>query len=234
MLEMSFGNFDNIIVLDTETTGIDHKRDEIIELAAIRAARGSKGFEIEDEFDLLIQLSPGKKLPGLITNLTGISERQLLDEGVSKAAACARLTGMLECENTLLAAYNAQFDLCFIYYLLDSFGKAEVLKNVKMLDAMTVYKDRRPYPHKLSDAVEAYSLKTQNTHRAVDDARATLELLREMEKESGDLARYINLFGYNPRYGVSGQKISSVKYMPQPYFMTGKLYENAPLGRDVE
>lgn len=101
-------------------------------------------------------------------------------------------------ERTLIVAYNAQFDLCFLYYFLAQFGMADVLRGAKMLDALTVYKDRRPFPHKLCNAVDAYQLKTQNTHRAIDDARATLELLAAMEQEEQDLERYVNLFGYNP------------------------------------
>ena len=118
--------------------------------------------------------------------------------------------------------------LCFLYFFLHRFGKAEILKGIKMLDAMTVYKDRRPYPHKLQNAIDAYGLVTQNTHRAVDDARATLELLYAMAAERDDLDRYINLFGYNPKYGVSGPRISSVRYIPQGYHETQKLYEKEP------
>ena len=38
-----------------------------------------------------------------------------------------------------------------------------MLKGAQMLDALTIYKDRRPFPHKLCNAVDAYQLKTQNT-----------------------------------------------------------------------
>lgn len=217
--------FENIIVLDVETTGIDHKGDEIIELAALRVeSRGAEG-EIADDFDYFVRLSPGRRLPEFITNLTGITETQLEQEGVSKAAAAERIAGMLSCSKPLVVAYNAQFDLCFLYYLLAREGRADALRNIKMLDALTVYKDRRPYPHKLADAVEAYALQAQNTHRAIDDARAALELLYAMEEEWDDLPRYINLFGYNPRYGVSGPRISSIRYLPQPYDAAEKLYD---------
>jgi DNA polymerase-3 subunit epsilon len=46
-----------------------------------------------------------------------------------------------------------------------------------------------------------------------------------MWKEMDDLVHYVNLFGYNPKYGVSGSKISSVKYLPQGYERTKRLYE---------
>lgn len=227
MLNGLFEQFDNLIVLDVETTGLDPRRDDIIELAALRLERRGEDTVAADEFDLLLRLSPGRRLPFQITQLTGISESQLAEEGVPKAEACARLGEMLSCPRPLIVAYNAQFDLCFLYYLLEREGGAGLLKAVKMLDALTVYKDRRPYPHKLGDAVAAYALKTQNTHRAIDDARATLELLQAMEAEQDDLARYINLFGYNPKYGVSGARISSVRYLPQGYEPVGKLYERS-------
>ena len=89
---------------------------------------------------------------------------------------------------------------------------------------MTVYKDRRPFPHKLCKAIEAYCLDAQNSHRAIDDTLATYELLKAMDAECDDLDCYINLFGYNPKYGVSGQRVSSVTYLPQGYHNTEKLY----------
>lgn len=224
-LQSLLKEFENIIVLDVETTGIDHKGDEIIELAALRIECRDGGAEIAEEFDYFVRLSAGRRLPPEITDLTGITEEQLETEGVSKAEAASRLAGMLACPAPLVVAYNAQFDLCFLYYLLAREGRADVLKGIRMLDALTVYKDRQPYPHKLCNAVEAYALQTQNTHRAIDDARATVELMYAMEAERDDLPRYINLFGYNPRYGVSGPKISSIRYLPQPYNVRKPLYE---------
>lgn len=224
MLDSLSARFENIVVLDVETTGIDCRRDEIIELAALRVETASKTVEPAEEFDRFIRLSEGRVLPKVITELTGITESQL-EQGDSKIQAGRRFVDILSHPSTLVIAYNAQFDLCFLYYFLHREGMAEALKDIKMLDALTVYKDRRPYPHKLSDAVAAYSLKTQNTHRAIDDAKATLELMNAMAEEKDDLDRYINLFGYNPRYGVSGPKISSIKYLPQPYDSIKKLYE---------
>lgn len=227
MLDSLFARFDSIIVFDIETTGIDHKGDEIIELAALQMEMGPLGTPVAvDEFDLLIHLSPGRTLPEEIVKLTGITPQQLESEGVAKEHAAERLAGMLEsCQRPLLVAYNAQFDLCFVYYFLAAFGKAALLKKAKMLDALTVYKDRRPYPHKLFHAIEAYSVEAENTHRAIDDTKAAWEVLCAMEREEPDLEKYINLFGFNPKFGVSGPRISSIRYVPQPYRMSGKLYE---------
>ena len=65
--------FDRIVVFDTETTGIEFGRDEIIELGA--AAFSAEGET--DCMDLLLRLSPGRTLPPFITQLTGITEEQL-------------------------------------------------------------------------------------------------------------------------------------------------------------
>ena len=55
--------FDRIVVFDTETTGIEFGRDEIIELAA--AAYSAEG--ATDGMYLLLRLSPGRTLPPFIT-----------------------------------------------------------------------------------------------------------------------------------------------------------------------
>ena len=217
--------FDRIVVFDTETTGIDFQEDEIIELGAVcLTAEGETG-----SMDDLIRLTPGRALPPFITDLTGITPEQLEAEGVEKSAAAEHFCHLLEgAERPLIAAYNAQFDLSFLYYLLRPFGKAAVLVRPRFLDLLTVYRDRRDYPHKLCDAIEAFRLgeTTVNSHRAVDDARAALALLGAMEAERDDLDRYIDLFGTHPKYGISGKPISSVTYRPQPYQRLRPLYES--------
>ena len=65
--------FDRIVVFDTETTGIDFVRDEIIELGAVSLEAG----EERKSMDCLIRLSPGRTLPPFITDLTGITPEQL-------------------------------------------------------------------------------------------------------------------------------------------------------------
>lgn len=225
MLEKLFAKYRAIVVLDTETTGIDHRKDEIIELAALRMEKRGSDVVTVDRFDLLIRLSEGKRIPPFIADLTGITEADLTCEGVSKETAGERICHLLAGEKVLVVAYNAQFDLCFLYYLLQRQGRAGVLRGVEMLDALTVYKDRRPYPHKLSNAIEAYGLQGENSHRALDDAMATVELLAAMEQEYDDLINYVNLFGYHPKYGISGPKIGSVRYEPQHYNNTKRLYE---------
>ena len=216
--------FDRIVVFDTETTGIEFGQDEIIELGA--AAYTPAG--AAESMDLFIRLSPGRMLPPFITQLTGITPEQLEREGMEKADACDAFCALLGAgERTLLAAYNAQFDLNFLYHFLRPFGRVEVLRVPRFLDVLTVYRDRRDYPHKLCDAIAAYGLEDQavNSHRAVDDARAAAVLLGAMAEERDDLLQYVDLFGYSPKYGVSGRRIASVAYRPQSYQRLHPLYE---------
>ena len=180
---------------------------------------------VVQEYDELIALSPGGFVPPKIEELTGISTQDLREKGLPKTRVARDIAEMIT-GNTLLLAYNAHFDLSFLYYFLLRHGDPMILKGKDKLDLLTVYKDRRPYPHKLCNAIDAYGLtgKVVNSHRAVDDCVATVAVMEEMEKEKADLERYVNLFGYNPKFGVDGKPIGSVTYKPQPYNSTQPLY----------
>ena len=221
-----FPAFDTLIVLDTETTGVNAQHDEIIELGAVRLRRDGADFVTDAELSCLIQLPTGWTVPPMIERITGISQAMLDGEGIGRREAAERLHAFMSGEKILCVAYNAQFDLSFLYYFLARFGLAGCLRGPKYLDALTVYRDRRPYPHKLENAIAAYQLGeiAVNSHRAIDDAKATVCLLEAMAAEENDLDRYVNLFGYNPRYGVSGKPIGSITYCAQSYDPHPPLY----------
>lgn len=214
--------YDSLVVLDVETSGLNPNYNEIIELAAARI----EGDAVVERYDQFIRLSPGVRLERKIIDLTGITPEDLEAEGVAKADGCRDLQALLSHGKTLVVAYNAQFDLGFLKSFLQKDGDPAPLDDADYLDALTVFKDRRPYPHKLRDAIEAYNLggKVVNSHRAIDDVLATVEVLAAMAAERDDLPNYINLFGYNPKYGVSGQPLAKVLYAPQPYTRRPPLY----------
>ena len=224
-LDSLFSKYDRLVIFDTETTGLQYARDEIIEFAAIVVERPGGVPTVIREYDELVELSPGGCVPPEIQKLTGITDQDIRERGIPKARVCRDIADMVA-GNTLLVAYNAHFDLCFLFYLLLRSGDPAILKGKDKLDLLTVYKDRRSYPHKLCNAIEAYGLsgKVVNSHRAVDDVVATVEVMKEMEKERNDLMRYVNLFGYNPKYGIEGKPIGSVTYKAQPYNPTQPLY----------
>ena len=225
-LSALFAKYDRLVLFDTETTGLLYNRDEIIEFAAVVVEQANGIPTVIREYDELVSLSPGMFVPPKIEQLTGISTQDIRERGLPKTRICRDIAEMIQ-GNTLLLAYNAHFDLSFLFYMLLRDGDPAILKGKDKLDLLTVYKDRRPYPHKLCSAIEAYGLtgKVVNSHRAVDDVIATVAVMEEMEKEKDDLLRYVNLFGYNPKYGIEGKAIGSVTYKPQPYNPRVPLYE---------
>ena len=224
-LESLFAKYERLFLFDTETTGLEYSRDEIIEFAAVVVERQNGQAVVVKEYDELIALSPGGFVPPNIQELTGISNEDLQERGISKKQLCRDISEMLQ-GNTLLLAYNAHFDLSFLYYLLLRDGDVGILKGKDKLDLLTVYKDRHSYPHKLCNAIEVYSLADQvvNSHRAVDDVIATVAVMKAMEAEKDDLECYVNLFGFHPKYGVSGKPIGSITYKPQRYDPIVPLY----------
>ena len=225
MLDTLFAKYDRLMLFDTETTGLTFSRDEIIEFAAVVVERRNGELVITREYDELITLSPGMTVPPEIENLTGISNQDILERGIPKEQLCKDIAEMIA-GNTLILAYNAHFDLSFLFYLLLRSGDPTILKGKDKLDLLTVYKDRHSYPHKLCHAIDVYGLagKVVNSHRAVDDVLATVEVMKCMELEKADLENYVNLFGYNPKYGIAGKAIGSVTYKPQRFDPPAPLY----------
>ena len=226
MFDALFAKYDKLVLFDTETTGLEYSRDEIIEFAAVVVERMDGAVRVTREYDELITLSPGGFVPPQIEQLTGITNQDIAEKGIPKEQLCRDIADMVQ-GNTLLLAYNAHFDLSFLFYLLLRNGDPTILKGKDKLDLLTVYKDRKPYPHKLCHAIEAYDLQDQvvNSHRAVDDVLATVAVMEAMEKEKDDILYYVNLFGYNPKYGISGKPIGSVTYKPQRYDPVAPLYD---------
>ena len=221
-----FERYDRLLILDTETTGLNYSRDEVIEFSAVAVEKGIGSHAIVAEYDQLVSLSPGGFVPPKIEQLTGISTQDLREKGVPKTRVCRDIAELIA-GNTLLLAYNAHFDLSFLFYMLLRDGDPRILKGKDKLDLLTVYRDRREFPHKLCNAIEAYGLsgKVVNSHRAIDDVIATVAVMEAIEAERAALDKYINLFGYNPKYGVDGKPIGTVTYKPQGYRPGKPLYE---------
>ncbi|MBE6923715.1 MAG: 3'-5' exonuclease [Ruminococcaceae bacterium] len=220
-LEKFFEKYDRLVLFDTETTGLEYSRDEIIEFSAVVLERQG----VVRQYDELVNLSPGGFIPPKIQQLTGITEMDIRERGLPKTRVCRDIGEMIS-GNTLLLAYNAHFDLSFLYYMLLRDGDPQILKGKDKLDLLTVYRDRRQFPHRLSSAIEAYGLagKVVNSHRAIDDVLATVAVMEKMVEERDDLLNYVNLFGYLPQFGIDGRPIGSVTYKPQPSDMKTPLY----------
>lgn len=229
-----FSRYSKIVVFDTETTGLSPKQDSIIQFSAVVLELESGIVQISKTYNELISLPNGMTVPPEITRLTGITTEAVHQRGIPRQQAAADIAALFS-GKALLCAYNAQFDLTFLFFLLYRHGYAESLKDHDKLDLLTVYRDRRSYPHKLCNAIEGYHLDgvVQNSHSADDDALAAAWVMDAMAGEQQDLLNYVNLFGYIPKYGVPKNAIRSVTYAPQPYNPAQPLYSSlsaAPTG----
>ena len=101
MLETLFAKYDRLVLFDTETTGLEFSRDEIIEFAAIVVEQQNGLPVVVQEYDELISLTPGNSVPQMITDLTGISNMDLQERGISKTRACRDIAEMIRGNNIL-------------------------------------------------------------------------------------------------------------------------------------
>lgn len=206
------------IYFDTETSGLDCRNCKIIELAMLIDEDGQI-----TEYDEFVDI--GEPLHPKITRITGITNSMLASDGEKEEIVAQELKDNMT-PGTLMIAHNCQFDLLFVYHLLKRHfpdEADEIVSNVDWIDTLSVLKDRKEYPHKLIDAVEHYRLEKVNFHRAIDDTKALYLVTQEMINERDDLYLYINEFGYNPKYGVSGPRFPFIEYKRQPYHNRGLL-----------
>lgn len=204
--------YDKVMVFDTETTGLRADLCEIIQFSAVVLTRDGE----QEIYDELISLPAGKTVHLEITQLTGITTEDVALHGIPKEKFISDFSRLTE-GNTLLVAYNAHFDLSFLYFTLLKYGNPGILQGKDKLDLLTVYRDRRPKPHKLSDAIIGYGLseRCRNAHQALADTRAAQYVMEAMAAEKDDLINYVNLFGYLARFGLPYKTIRSVRYAPQ-------------------
>ena len=159
----------SIVALDIETTGLDPKKDKIIEIGAVRF----NGRRVEAEWHTLI--NPGTRIPPFITQLTGINDRMVhpapaiqdvLDELVSFAS------------NDPILGHNIGFDLSFLRrYGVLAFNDA--LDTYELASVLLPNAGR----YNLGALAQALNVLLPATHRALDDARATRGVyLRLMEE----------------------------------------------------
>ena len=205
-------NHERILLFDFETTGLDSRFEEIIEVGAILLEKENGLYRMKEELSLLVQAS--KRLPDKIVEITHITDEMLLRDGVSQEEAFQRFFALYQDEKTLLVAYNIQFDLSFMIAWMKKYYDARFALRNDILDVMAIYKDRYRYPHRLDQAVKTYEIVEPNTHRALDDIRATLEVLKKMSQEKDNVEHYVNVIGYNPKYQVSF-KLPHVRYVAQ-------------------
>lgn len=205
--------YEYILAFDFETTGLSPITNKIIEIGAILLKRVGAHFKVEKELNCLIKQQ--EPLPEKIIEITGITDDLLFKEGISESEAF-HLFKDIHKKDALLVAYNLSFDYAFLVELYRThLNDNNLFITNDILDVMAVYKDRHPYPHKLDNVVKTYQITIPNTHRALDDVKAMVMGLIKMTEERNTISKYINVIGYNPKYGPTKYRAPHVDYVPQ-------------------
>jgi len=201
-----------VLLFDFETTGLNAGFEQIIEIGAILLEEKNGQYEVVEELSTLVEAN--KPLSPKIVEITHITDEMLLRDGIPESLAFEKLFNLYKDEETLLIAYNILFDLSFLQALFRKYLSPTFTIKNDILDVMAVYKDRHRYPHRLDQAVETYHVQVKNTHRALDDIKATYEALIKMNDELPNVNHYVNKIGFNPKYGVKF-KLPHVTYIAQ-------------------
>jgi len=158
------------ISLDLETTGLNSKRDAIIEIGATLF----RGTEILERFSTLV--NPHRPIPLFIQQLTGISQHDVA-QAPDLSQVLPELLAFVRPDVTAVMAHNVQFDLGFLRNVginfhrpaLDSFELATIL-----LPRMASYN--------LGELCRALEIPLKDAHRAQDDADGVAYLFMHLQE----------------------------------------------------
>ena len=170
------------VVFDLETTGLQSETDRIIEIGAVRVARG----QIAERFSSLV--NPRIPIPKVITDLTGITDAHVanapyIEDVLPEFLAFAG--------DAVLTAHNAPFDMGFLREAARRLPN-EIKTEIKNPSLDTLELSRALLPelqrHRLNVLAEHFGIDMGSHHRAVDDARTTALIFlrfRAMLEEKG-------------------------------------------------
>jgi DNA polymerase-3 subunit epsilon len=168
-------------VVDLETTGGSAaKGSKITEIGAVKV----RGGVVLGEFQTLV--NPDELIPAFITVLTGITNQMV----VHAPRIAEVLPSFLEfARGTVLVAHNAPFDVGFLKHYA---GLLQIpWPGFETLDTATLARrvlSREEVPNcKLSTLAAAFSASTTPNHRALSDARATVDVMHALFERLGPL-----------------------------------------------
>ncbi len=177
------------IALDLETTGLDPEREEIIEIGAVKF----QGTEAVETFETLV--NPRRTLSAFITQLTGITQRQV-DTAPPLATAAGQLVAFLG--QWPLVGHNIAFDLAFL-------ARAGLSLTNPRYDTQDLASLFLPGAsgYSLAALTRALGLSHDRPHRALEDARACQQLFvallqKALAADPGLLAAVSAIAGRSP------------------------------------
>ncbi|GIP36851.1 DNA polymerase III PolC-type [Paenibacillus sp. J31TS4] len=165
------------VVFDIETTGLSVTDNKIIELAGIKM----KDNQVIDKFSYFV--NPHETIPYNITQLTNITDEMVRDAPELEEV----LPKFVEfCEDCVLVAHNARFDIGFIQHYCQQLG-LETMNN-PVLDTLEMARLLFPTMknHRLNTLADKFKVSLENHHRAIDDSEALGGVLFAMIKEAAE------------------------------------------------
>ena len=172
------------VIVDLETTGASPKKGSAItEIGAVKVKTG----EIIDQFESFV--NPLTAIPEYITDLTGITNQMLMHAPIIDEIFPKFLEFVGDHQETILVAHNAPFDLSF---LKSAAAELDILwPKYRTLDTVTIARQvlsKEDVPNcKLGTLAEFFGTKVEPNHRALDDARATTEVLHGLFERLGSM-----------------------------------------------
>lgn len=163
----TFGKLDeDVVILDTETTGFSYSHDELTQIAAARLKNGN----IQEWFVTFV--NPGKPIPEEVARLTNIYDHDVAD-APSAEEALGKLVEFVGTSD--IVAHNSDFDKTFV--TRNMFG-APLGENawIDSLDLARIAVPRLK-SHRLIDLAKAFDTKV-STHRADADVEALCSVYR--------------------------------------------------------
>jgi DNA polymerase-3 subunit epsilon len=185
------------IAFDVETTGVSSREDAIVEIGAVRFVKGKP----EDSYNVLID--PKKPIPPEATKVHGITNAMVKGQSSIEEA----LIGFTNfCEDAILVAHNAPFDVRFI----ETAGVTTQtpLPQGLVLDTLPIAKHVLSdlFNFKLETLVKHFGIPQTGFHRACEDStycgQVLLGLMREMKRNTGELKfqNLINISGGEKKF----------------------------------
>ncbi|MEY3109308.1 MAG: hypothetical protein RL730_1659, partial [Actinomycetota bacterium] len=169
------------VVLDLETTGGSPKDCAITEIGAVKV----RGGEVIGEFQTLI--NPGGPIPAFITVLTGITDAMVISAPPIGEALFSLYEFLGSPEETVLVAHNAPFDVGFLKAASEKLGspwpRYQVIDTARITRYVVNRDEVRDF--KLSTLATFFGAQTNPEHRALADARATVDVLHGVIERLG-------------------------------------------------
>ena len=167
------------MVLDLETTGTSPATCAITEVGAVKV----RGGELLGTFQTLV--NPGLPIPPSITVLTGITHAMVVP-APSIDAVLDPFTGFVG--DAVIVGHNVAFDLRFLRAAMEQHGYPRFANTVVDTCALARRLVRDEVPNcRLSTLAELFRVGRKPTHRALDDAWATMEVLHALLERAGSL-----------------------------------------------